>query len=155
MATEIERKFLVKNDLWKEHVISESRMKQGYLATEKNAAIRVRIAKGIAHLNIKSTTNGVRRAEFEYQIPLEDAEEILDVAALRPYIDKTRYKVGWGGHIWELDVFYGENQGLVMAEIELESEEEEFELPPWAGAEVSDDPRYYNASLISHPFTQW
>ena len=155
MATEIERKFLVKNDLWKEHVASESRMKQGYLMAGENAAIRVRIAKGVARLNIKSTTNGISRAEFEYEIPLSDGEEILEAVALRPYIDKTRYEVDWGGHTWELDVFYGENQGLIVAEIELDSEEEQFDLPPWAGKEVSDDARYYNASLISHPYSQW
>lgn len=155
MATEIERKFLVTGDAWKQHVVSESRMKQGYLSTEKNASIRVRIAKGTAHLNIKSTKNGIRRAEFEYEIPVSDAEEILEVAALRPYIDKTRYEIEWGGHTWELDVFYGENEGLVMAEIELDSEDQGFELPPWAGREVSDDPRYYNASLISLPYCRW
>ena len=155
MATEIERKFLVNNDLWKEHVASESRMKQGYLMAVENAAIRVRIAKGVARLNIKSTTNGISRAEFEYEIPLRDGEEILEAVALRPYIDKTRYEVDWGGHTWELDVFYGENQGLIVAEIELDSEEEQFDLPPWSGKDVSDDARYYNASLISHPYSQW
>lgn len=155
MATEIERKFIVKNDSWKAHVVSESRMKQGYLSTAKNASIRVRIAKGAARLNIKSTTNGIHRAEFEYEIPVADAEEILEVAALRPYIDKTRHEIEWGGHTWELDVFYGENEGLVMAEIELDSEDEQFELPPWVGDEVSDDPRYYNANLISLPYCRW
>ena len=155
MATEIERKFVVANDTWKAHAVSESRIKQAYLSTGQNAAIRVRIAKGVARLNIKSTKNGINRAEFEYEIPLADGEEIIEVAALRPYIDKTRFLVPWHGRTWEIDVFHGENAGLVMAEIELESESEEVELPPWAGEEVSEDPRYYNANLISHPYSRW
>lgn len=155
MATEIERKFLVKNDLWRDQVISESRMKQGYLANQGNASIRVRVDRGKAMLNIKSATLGVRRSEFEYQIPLEDGEEILAAVAQQPFIDKTRYKVKCGDHVWELDVFEGENRGLVVAELELGSEEEAFEMPAWAGDEVSEDPRYYNVSLVKTPYTRW
>lgn len=155
MATEIERKFLVSNDNWKDSVVSESVLKQGYLANESNASVRVRIAKDKAHLNIKSVTVGISRAEFEYEIPVSEAEEILAQVAKRPYIDKKRYKVRCGDHIWDLDVFAGENSGLVVAEVELESEGEAFELPSWAGEEVSGDVRYYNASLVNNPYCNW
>ncbi len=155
MGTEIERKFLVKNDLWRKEVVSESRLKQGYLSNSANASIRVRLGGGKAHLNIKSTTIGIRRLEFEYEIPLEDAEEMLAGVAEKPYIDKTRYKVRSGAHTWELDVFHGENRGLVVAELELSSEDESFEPPDWAGAEVSEDVRYYNVNLIKHPYSRW
>jgi len=155
MATEIERKFLVKNDLWRDQVISQSRMKQGYLSSQGNASIRVRVDRGRALLNIKSATLGIRRSEFEYEIPLEDGEEILAVIAQQPFIDKTRYKVKCGDHVWDLDLFEGENRGLVVAEVELGSEEESFEMPSWAGEEVSGDPRYYNVSLVKNPYTRW
>jgi len=155
MATEIERKFLVKNDLWRDQVISQSRMKQGYLSSQGNASIRVRVDRGRALLNIKSATLGIRRSEFEYEIPLEDGEEILAVIAQQPFIDKTRYKVKCGDHVWDLDLFEGENRGLVVAEVELGSEEESFEMPAWAGEEVSEDPRYYNVSLVKTPYTRW
>jgi len=155
MATEIERKFLVKNDLWRDQVISQSRMKQGYLSSQGNASIRVRVDRGRALLNIKSATLGIRRSEFEYEIPLEDGEEILAVIAQQPFIDKTRYKVKCGDHVWDLDLFEGENRGLVVAEVELGSEEESFEMPSWAGEEVSEDPRYYNVSLVKNPYTRW
>lgn len=155
MALEIERKYLVINDKWKENILSESVLKQGYIAHQPNATVRVRIADSTAYLNIKSATTGITRAEFEYQIPLADAEQILEQVADSPFIDKTRYKVQWGNHVWDLDLFAGENQGLIMAEVELSSEDESFELPPWAGEEVSGDPRYYNASLVKHPYSQW
>ncbi len=155
MATEIERKYLVVNDKWKEHVVSESVLKQGYVANQPNATVRVRIAKGHAHLNIKSATTGITRAEYEYEIPLTDAEKILAEIAEQPFIDKTRYKVRCGDHIWDLDRFAGENSGLVMAEIELTHENEPFELPEWAGEEVSGDARYYNSCLVKKPFSTW
>ena len=155
MATEIERKFLVKNDLWQDAVVSESRMKQGYLTSQGNASVRVRIAKDKAFLNIKSATLGIRRLEFEYEIPLADADEMLSTVAEQPFIDKTRYHVKHGRHIWELDVFEGENLGLIVAELELESEDESFEVPPWSGEEVSGDPRYYNVSLVKEPYSRW
>lgn len=155
MATEIERKYLVINDKWKSKVISESVLKQGYVANQKNATVRVRIAQGVAHLNIKSATTGITRAEYEYEIPLDDAEKILDEIAEQPFIDKTRYKVQCGEHVWDLDLFAGANSGLVMAEIELSDENELFELPDWAGEEVSDDARYYNSCLVKKPFSTW
>ena len=155
MATEIERKFLVKNDLWQDAVVSEARMKQGYLTSRGNASIRVRIANDKAFLNIKSATLGIRRLEFEYEIPLADADEMLASVAEQPFIDKTRYKVKHGGHLWELDVFEGENLGLIVAEVELASEDESFEVPPWSGEEVSEDPRYYNVNLVKEPYSLW
>ena len=155
MATEIERKYLVKNELWREAVVSQSRMKQGYLSNHGNASIRVRVANDKAFLNIKSATIGIRRHEFEYEIPLADADDMLATVAEQPFIDKTRYKVKHGGHIWDLDVFEGENLGLVVAEVELATEDESFELPPWSGDEVSGDPRYYNVNLVKEPYCRW
>jgi adenylate cyclase len=155
MATEIERKFLVTNDSWRAQVISKERLKQGYLANQGNASVRVRVGRSKAFLNIKSAVIGVQRAEFEYPVPLEDAELMLSQLAQGPLIDKTRYKVRHGERVWELDVFYGENQGLVVAEIELSAPDEALELPDWAGEEVSDDARFYNHNLTSHPYTRW
>ncbi len=155
MAIEIERKFLVQNDSWRQQVIDQSRLQQGYLCTQENATVRVRIGKGRAILNIKSATDGIRRSEFEYPIPLQDGEALLATVARKPIIDKIRYRVRHGDHVWDLDVFEGENRGLVVAELELTSENETFDKPPWAGEEVSGDPRYYNASLISHPYSRW
>jgi adenylate cyclase len=155
VATEIERKFLVKNDLWKDSVVDESTLKQGYLANLPNVSVRVRIANGRAMLTIKGASSGIQRAEFEYEIPLGDADAMLEQIAERPFIDKTRYRVESGNHTWELDVFAGENRGLVLAEVELDEADEAFEVPVWAGDEVSEDPRYYNASLVKHPYTQW
>jgi adenylate cyclase len=155
MGVEIERKFLVKSDLWREHVVSESKLVQGYMAMGEHATIRVRTSDDSAHINIKGASSGIRRIEFEYEIPLTDAEEILQQLALKPHIEKTRYKVRSGNHIWDLDLFAGENSGLVVAEIELASEQEPFEKPSWAGDEVSGDSRYYNANLVKLPFSQW
>ncbi len=155
MALEIERKFLVINDKWKDSVISESAIMQAYIARQENATVRVRIAKGKAILNIKGATSGIRRNEFEYEIPLEEGEALVEQVAERPFIEKTRYKVRCGDHVWDLDLFSGDNQGLVMAEIELSDEDEAFSMPEWAGEEVSGDARYYNANLAKKPFTSW
>jgi adenylate cyclase len=155
MPIEIERKFLVVNDNWKAQVESRASLKQGYLASQSNATIRVRVADGRAQLNIKGPTRGISRLEYEYDIPPRDAEEILDRLAEGAVIEKERYKVRCGGHVWDLDVFQGDNAGLVVAEVELASEAEHFEMPDWAGEEVSGDARYYNASLVKHPFTCW
>ncbi|MGD8590554.1 MAG: CYTH domain-containing protein [Chromatiales bacterium] len=155
MALEIERKYLVINDKWKSSVESQTVMKQGYLATVANASIRVRVARDKALLNIKSATLGIRRSEYEYEIPLADAEEMLADLVQGAVIDKVRYEVRCGNHLWELDVFHGDNEGLIVAELELSSEDESFEMPEWAGQEVSGDPRYYNASLVKHPYCDW
>ena len=155
MGIEIERKFLVANDAWRKDVISEAHLKQGYLANQERASVRVRIGDGRAYLNIKSATLGIRRSEFEYEIPISDAEEMLEQVAIRPFIGKTRYRVKCGEHIWEVDLFHGENEGLIVAEIELAAEDESFEMPEWAGKEVSDDVRYFNVCLVKRPFCRW
>ncbi|MCG5531371.1 CYTH domain-containing protein [Halorhodospira halochloris] len=155
MAQEIERKFLLKNDDWRDYADSGQAMRQGYLIGAEKASIRVRTAADRAWLNIKSATLGVERLEYEYEIPLTDAEEMLESLCERPLIEKVRYEVAWHGDVWEIDVFEGDNAGLVVAEIELEDPQQQFTLPPWVGEEVSDDPRYYNVCLVKHPFSQW
>ena len=153
MALEIERKFLVDTSklppLPKPYTI-----KQGYIAA-RNATVRVRIRNKEAFLTLKGRTSGVTRSEFEYPVPLSDAEAMLTQLCERPYIDKKRYLLPYAGHTWELDIFEGENEGLIIAEIELSSEEEVFEKPEWVTVEVSDDPRYRNAYLVKHPFRTW
>ncbi len=155
MAQEIERKFLISCDSWRQHADGGQRMKQGYLIGAERASIRIRIAGEHAWLNIKSATLGVERREYEYPVPRQDADEMLAELCERPQIEKVRYKVPWAGHTWEVDVFEGDNAGLVVAEIELGHPDEPFERPPWVGEEVSDDPRYYNVCLIRHPYREW
>ncbi len=155
MGQEIERKFLLQSDAWRDEVSSSVRMVQGYLARGEHSAVRVRICGDVAQLNIKHTLDGIHRLEYEYEIPVGDAREILDQVAQRPLIDKTRHHVARGGHLWEIDEFYGENAGLVVAEIELDEAEQSFERPPWLGEEVSQDPRYYNSNLSRHPYSRW
>jgi adenylate cyclase len=155
MATEIERKFLVNGDSWRDAVESQENVMQGYLANGENATVRVRVKGAAAFLTIKGMMRGISRAEYEYSIPVADAEAMLKDLAVSPPIEKTRYRVRFGAHLWELDVFAGENAGLIMAELELASEDESFELPDWAGDEVSDDLRYYNVNLSRHPYQRW
>ena len=155
MATEIERKFLVSSDEWRRSADSGTRFCQGYLVGAEKASVRVRIEGDRANLNIKSATLGVRRQEYEYPVPLEEAEEMLDTLCEKPLIEKTRYLVLHEGHTWEVDVFAGDNEGLVVAEIELNSEDEVFSAPPWLGEEVSGDTRYYNVCLVNHPYREW
>lgn len=155
MGLEIERKYLVINDNWKSAVEGESVLKQGYLTAQPEVTVRVRIAGERAQLNIKGGMKGISRSEYEYEIPLPDAEEIIANLVTGSVIDKTRYKVRCGDHLWDLDLFHGDNAGLVIAEIELESETESFHMPDWVGQEVSRDARYYNANLIKHPYRDW
>lgn len=155
MGIEIERKFLVIDDSWREGAEPGIVMQQGYLIAAKQASVRVRVEGKQARINIKSMTLGVRRQEFEYPIPLHDAQTLLKTLCARPLIEKVRYPVHYGGKIWEVDVFGGENTGLVVAELELQHEAESFEIPPWLGREVSDDSRYYNTSLVRHPYRDW
>ncbi|MCW8918850.1 MAG: CYTH domain-containing protein [Gammaproteobacteria bacterium] len=155
MATEIERKFLLRNDSWRDGADAGTRFRQGYLIGSERASVRVRIEGARANLNIKSATLGIRRQEYEYPIPLADAEALLDTLCEQPQIEKTRYHVPFGNHLWEVDVFAGANAGLVVAEVELTDEEEAFALPPWAGEEVSHDTRYYNVCLVKHPYSEW
>ena len=155
MAVEIERKFLVVNDDWRQQVRDHFVLKQGYLIATKQASVRVRVQADRAHLNIKSITLGVSRQEFEYPIPLQDANTILTTLCETPIIEKTRYLVPFGGKEWEIDVFAGDNEGLIVAEIELHDVNENFDKPDWLGEEVSQDPRYYNTCLTQHPYKDW
>jgi adenylate cyclase len=155
MGTEIERKFLLKSDAWRNEVTESTRLVQGYLLRGDKSAVRVRIKDDVAELNIKHTQDGISRLEYEYEIPVADAREILDEVAQKPLIDKTRHHVVHDGHLWEIDEFYGENAGLVVAEIELARADEPFEKPAWLGKEVSLDQRYYNSNLSKLPYTQW
>ena len=153
MGSEIERKFLVAHDGWGPGD-DGNLQRQGYLAITERGAMRVRIEAGRAHVNIKRRQKGLTRAEYEYEIPLEDGEEIL--ATLCGFVvEKTRYKRVVGGKVWEIDVFHGDNDGLVTAEIELEREDETFEMPDWAGEDVSLDTRYRVAQLSEHPWGTW
>ncbi len=156
MGIEIERKFLVLNNDWKSFCDASKVMKQGYLSRGSERSIRVRISgDDQAFINIKSSRDGISRLEFEYAIPVADAEVLLNEVSLKPFIDKTRYYIKQGKHTWEIDVFRGDNAGLVVAEIELESVDEVFDKPDWLGVEVSDDSRYYNMNLIALPYNQW
>jgi adenylate cyclase len=154
MGTEIERKFLVDTEVWRPQD-GGTRITQGYLCSHKERTVRVRLAGEKAMLTIKGPTDGLSRSEYEYAIPPADAREILDKLCERPFVDKTRHLVPFAGRNWEVDVFHGDNAGLVMAEIELESADASVELPPWAGKEVSDDRRYYNSNLAKRPFSTW
>ncbi len=155
MAIEIERKFLLVDDSWRRAADAGTRMRQGYLSNSDKSSIRVRISDDTANLNIKSAEPGCVRREYEYPIPLADAEELLADLCHNALIEKVRYKVNFSGFIWEIDVFSGANQGLVVAEIELDDLQQKFLRPPWIGREVSDEIRYYNSHLISYPFCQW
>ncbi len=154
MAKEIERKFLVKRDAWVPRDAG-THFKQGYLNSQKERVVRVRIEGNKAKLTIKGITTGVTRSEFEYPLPIEDAAILLDQLCEPPLIDKHRHVEEHGGHTWEIDVFHGDNEGLVIAEVELQSEDEKIVLPPWAGAEVSGDPRYFNSNLLKNPYRTW
>ena len=155
MGTEIERKFLVVNDLWRKEASAGTHYLQGYFTTNDTCSIRVRIAGDSADLNIKSATLGIFRAEYNYPIPVKDAKEMIQNLCIHPLIEKIRYFVPHNKNIWEVDVFSGENDGLVVAEIELDSVEQSFTKPDWVGKEVSDDPRYYNVCLVEHPYKDW
>lgn len=153
MAAEIERKFLLADDSWRDGTPGV-RIAQGYLSRDPDRTVRVRIAGESAWLTIKGRTRDITRAEFEYEIPLADGRELLGLC-LPAVIDKTRHRVSFGGHLWEIDEFHGENDGLVIAEVELADESVSPEIPPWAGAEVSAEPRYFNSCLAALPFTKW
>ena len=154
MALEIERKFLLKDDSWKSHVVRSHILKQGYLAASPGPTVRIRTSDHSAFLTIKGKTTGISRVEFEYDVPMEEALELLKLSANAP-IEKTRHIVKANGHVWEIDVFEGANLGLVLAEVELQSEDEQIVLPSWIGIEVSDDPRYFNSYLSQNPFNEW
>lgn len=154
MGTEIERKYLLKDDRWQALADDGIRYQQGYLSGDRNCSIRVRVEGDRAALNIKSATLGIQRHEFEYGIPLEDAQQLLELFC-PDTVRKTRYHVEYAGKTWEIDVFEDRNAGLVVAEVELDSIDEPLELPPWIGEEVSGQPRYYNTELARHPYLDW
>ena len=154
MGLEIERKYLIKNDAWKTTADSGTKIKQGYLNSNKERTVRVRIYGDKGFLTIKGKNKNLTRQEFEYSIPLEDAQELLKLCE-KPIIEKTRYLIKDNNHNWEIDIFEGENKGLEVAEVEVEKEEDQIHSPEWLGKEVSNDSRYYNSSLISSPFCKW
>lgn len=155
MALEVEHKFLLANDDWRHAVDHAVHYKQGYLSSSPLSSVRIRISDSHAWLNIKSATIGTSRQEFEYEIPLIDANAILDELCHKPLIEKTRYFVHHENHLWEIDEFMGENTGLIVAEIELSQIGEFFATPSWLGPEVSHDLRYYNNNLSKNPYTKW
>lgn len=155
MPTEIERKFLLKDDSWIALSDQGTTYSQGYLVGSKQASVRVRIQGNKAFLNIKSATIDITRQEFEYEIPLDEATEMLESLCEKPLISKTRFHLKNEKHLWEIDVFEGDNKGLVVAEIELDDKDEPFIKPEWLGQEVSDDARYYNTCLVNHPYKDW
>lgn len=152
MGLEIERKFLVCGNGWRGG--AGVRYTQGYLNRDKNRTVRVRVAGEHGWLTIKGISNGATRAEFEYPIPLTDAQALLSLCD-GTLIDKTRYTLALGSTVWEVDEFHGENQGLVVAEVELAAEDQPFDHPVWLGEEVTHDPRYYNSALIAQPYSRW
>ncbi len=154
MAQEIERKFLLKNDTWRA-LAQGTLYRQGYLNSAKERTVRLRTIGTTAFLTIKGMNEGAVRAEYEYPISLVDCNAMLDTLAEKPLIEKKRYKISQGDLVWEIDEFLGENQGLVVAEVELQHEDQAFDKPDWIGAEVTYDPRYFNANLVKHPYTQW
>ncbi len=153
MAQEIERKFLVKGDAWRTD--NGTLIRQGYLHNEIEGTVRVRTKGERAYLTIKGGTTGITRLEFEYEIPLEEANQILEELCHKPLIEKIRHEINLGEFKWEIDEFLEENAGLVVAEIELEDENQEFPRPDWLGIEVSNDFRYQNANLVNNPYSKW
>ena len=155
MGVEIERKFLVNNELWGKVEKPEGiHYKQGYIVNDERRTIRIRLSDKTGYINLKGPSTGFSRPEFEYEIPLQDGIELMNGFTISS-LEKTRFCIDFAGKTWEVDVFHGDNTGLITAEIELDEENEQFELPPWIVKEVSDDKRYSNSSLSNHPFKTW
>lgn len=154
MGIEIEKKFLVKDDSWKTYA-NGKKYCQGYISSGNNITVRVRINEDMGFITIKSGLGFGKRLEFEYNIPVEDAKEMLHKLCRKPLIEKMRYEVVHKGITWEIDVFDGENKGLVLAEAELENSDQKIELPNWVGREVTADLKYYNSRLVIYPFSKW
>jgi len=153
MGKEIERKYLISGDAWR--ALGEgTKYRQGYLNSAKERVVRARTMGEKAALTIKGITTGATRLEFEYDIPFDDCTELLELCE-QPLIEKTRYKIPHGGLIWEIDEFHGVNDGLIVAECELESEDQAIDKPDWIGEEVTGDPRYFNSNLIANPYSSW
>jgi adenylate cyclase len=155
MGIEVERKFLVSDESWRDDVTSSTRIVQGYIAQTDSATVRVRVKGDSGFLTIKGLSVGLSRSEFEYEIPVADALAMLEELAQGPVIDKVRHLVTVGAHVWEVDVFAGDNAPLVMAEVELADSAQAFVRPDWAGVEVSDDQRYFNVNLARSPYSTW
>jgi len=155
MAIEIERKFLLANDNWRALVSKSINYRQGYLNSDEHSSVRIRVSDDTAKLNIKSVTIGAQRHEYEYDIPADDAHELLNTLCHKPLIEKTRHIVVIKQHTWEIDEFLGKNLGLCVAEIELSQVDEFFEKMDWVGEEVTEDKRYYNNQLAKNPYTRW
>jgi CYTH domain-containing protein len=153
-SLEIERKFLVRNDNWRS-LAQGTLYRQGYLASKKERTVRVRVAGDRGYLTIKGPVIGIARTEFEYEIPFDDANRMLDELCEKPIIEKIRRKISFRDHIWEVDEFLGENEGLVVAEVELQNENQPIELPDWIGEEVSGQLKYYNSQLAKNPYRKW
>jgi CYTH domain-containing protein len=151
---EIERKFLVVGDAWRTDALGVA-YRQGYLALDHGVSVRVRAGGGHGFLTIKGPRRGITRDEFEYAIPAADASAMIDQLARGRVVEKTRYRIAIGDVVWEVDEFDGRNRGLVVAEVELRSEDQRFEPPSWIGEEVTEDPRYLNAQLALHPWRNW
>ncbi len=154
MPKEIERKFLLKNGNWKSRFTSRTIIKQGYLSTKKERTVRVRIFGEKGFLTIKGETVGMTRLEFEYEIPVQEAKELL-LLCEKPFIEKERFIVSMEKIKWEIDIFEGDNEGLELAEVELEDENQTVEIPDWIGEEVTFDNRYFNSSLVKLPYKNW
>ncbi len=154
MGVEIEKKYLVRGTAWKEGARGVH-YRQGYLSSQPGRTVRVRAVEDKGYLTIKGLSSGAARPEYEYEIPVGEATEMLRNLCEQPIIEKVRYKIPYAGLLWEVDEFLGENAGLIVAEVELADENQPVSLPPWAGAEVTADPRYYNASLFKHPYSRW
>ncbi len=155
MGVEIERKFLVRDDSWREASDGGTPMVQGFLSTNRERVVRVRVAGEQGTLTIKGLGQGAARPEFEWAVPVDEAREVLETLGIRPLIEKTRHRVEHRGLTWEIDVFAGRNAGLVVAEVELDQEDQEVPLPLWVGDEVTGDSRYANASLAETPYDTW
>ncbi len=159
MAREIERKFLLKSDDWKKDSYQKTHFAQGYLNDifdqSSKSSVRVRLEGDRANMNIKSLEIGLSRDEYEYEIPYAEGRKMLSSLCVGPVIEKDRYLVKVGGHVWEIDEFHGDNAGLVVAEVEMQSEDEQVEIPLWAGREVTEEVRFYNISLSKKPFNSW
>lgn len=154
MAKEIERKYLVKGTAWRT-LAKETVYRQGYLSTVQERTVRVRTIEDKGYLTIKGISVGATRTEYEYQIPVEDANAMLDELCEHPIIEKKRYVLEYEGLIWEIDEFAGVNRGLIIAEVELSDENQKVVLPNWVGEEVTGDPKYFNSNLTKHPYTEW
>jgi len=155
MGVEIERKFLVDHEKWQRAIrLPGTHYRQGYLLNDDKRIIRVRVTDKQGYITLKGATTGITRKEYEYKIPVKDGIELLESFAVSE-VEKIRYPIEFAGKLWEVDEFFGDNKGLIMAEIELGDEKEEFDLPEWVTRDVSDDDRYYNSNLSVNPFKNW